>query len=380
MSTTQRSAEGLLVLSSKAVEKCLQTMSAKKICQGQSRVFRELSAQRRRKTSAESTAQDGQDIVIDNPQRLVLGLPHHVGLFMPARFGSTTTCKIVGVPSSSQAPPGLPGSTVVLDPATAKVKALVDASNLTALRTAAGSMLATMLYRPIEESQDPLKMVIFGGGRQAYYHAWMMAKLYGSRLTHVTFVTRRPLRETELPNIAAAMGSDDGARQVQGKADTVQVDHVVARGVTSAEDAARELREADVVCCCTPSTQPLFRFADLKRGAHLNLVGSYKPAMQEVEPELVREAFDSAQLIADSIEACSHEAGDLLKADIDFTSPNLREMGDVLEDAAAGRLKSNPSAVSLFKSVGVGIQDVVIAEDVVEEALRDGSIGSFVDY
>lgn len=290
------------MLSNKAVEECLKTMSPMKICEGQSRVFRELSAKRCQSLpNASSQSHDQDAVVIDNPQRLVLGLPEHAGLFMPARFGSTTTCKIVGVPTSSNAPPGLPGSTVLLDPHTAKVKALLDASNLTALRTAAGSMLATMLYKPVESSSDPLRAVIFGGGRQAFYHAWMLAKLYGTRLTNVTFVTRRPLLETELPSISAAMDVEEGSRDGSSM---VRVEHLLASGVTNAEDTGRELREADIVCCCTPSTRPLFRYADLKQGAHLNLIGSYKPFMQEVEPEVIQKALANEQLVADSIDAC----------------------------------------------------------------------------
>lgn len=376
MSTSTKAAGGLLVLSNKAVERCLTKMSAQKICDGQARVFRALSAQRRQGSGIKTTDSDDAT-VIDNPQRLVVGMPNHVGLFMPARFGETTTCKIVGVPSTSAAPPGLPGSTVIMDPLTGKVKALIDASNLTALRTAAGSMLATMLYRPLTSSQN-LRLVVFGGGRQAYYHAWMMAKLYGSKLVQVTFVTRRPLRDTELGSIAAAMRPEEAQSPAQ---DVVMVEHIEAKGVTSAEDAAKEVAQADVVCCCTPSTQALFNFKDLKKGAHLNLVGSYKPTMQEVEPELVQEAFAASQLVADSIEACSHEAGDLIKADIDFSSPKLKEMGDVLAEAASGSFKTTPNSVSVFKSVGVGIQDVVIAEDVLAEAQASGSgLGVQVDY
>lgn len=78
---------------------------------------------------------------IDAPLRTPLRMPHHTGLFMPARFHSDTTCKIVSVPAAdalSSVKKGLPAATVVLDGDSGRIRAMVQAAKLTAVRTAAG--------------------------------------------------------------------------------------------------------------------------------------------------------------------------------------------------------------------------------------------------
>ncbi|PWN26849.1 NAD(P)-binding protein [Jaminaea rosea] len=326
-------------------------------------------------------------VPLDNPQRLALTLDSHTALFMPARFGSSTACKIVGVPSASASPSiaqaGIPGSTILLDGQTAKVKAIVDSTILTALRTAAGSVLATQLFLPAGERgpQGGYKVVVFGGGRQAFAHAWLLDQVYGGEVgTQVTFVTRKMMNKTELPAIAREF---PGVNE-EPEPGSVYVGTHPAKGVTSddKEAIASLVSEADIVCCCTPSTEPLFRFEDLKRGAHVNMVGSYKPHMQEVEPDLMRSAAAAGTLLVDSTEACAHEAGDLIKAGINALQSTdehiVKELGAELEQSSQSS-RSTERRVSVFKSVGVGVQDVRIAEDIYEAAVR-GAIGSSIPY
>lgn len=300
---------GLLILSAEDVQRCLARMSAQDICKGQEDVFRkiwqltwdrQLIVDYKRKglhhmVEHEMPPLQRSTAECQNPQRLAVDLRDHTALFMPARLGERTACKIVGVPKPAEtsaaggggavAEAGIPGSTVLLDPLTAKVKAIVDSTVLTALRTAAGSAIATQQTHPVDslERKEALRLVIFGGGRQAYYHAWMLQRVYQlpkrpklPQIGQITFVTRRPLTQTALPQLAREL--QEGQPRAGDPDGVVRIGDIVAEGVTSSDETAvaRLMGRANIVCCCTPSTKPLFRFADLKKGAHVNLVGSCK--------------------------------------------------------------------------------------------------------
>lgn len=409
---------GLVVLSASDVRRCLSSMPVSAILEGQATVLMTFSNPTGKRARDDYLQRAGPSastdpdcpVPLDNPQRLALTLDSHTALFMPARFGSSTACKIVGVPSASASPSiaqaGIPGSTILLDGQTAKVKAIVDSTILTALRTAAGSVLATQLFLPAGERgpQGGYKVVVFGGGRQAFAHAWLLDQVYGGEVgTQVTFVTRKMMNKTELPAIAREF---PGVNE-EPEPGSVYVGTHPAKGVTSddKEAIANLVSEADIVCCCTPSTEPLFKFEDLKRGAHVNMVGSCecrrnlnvsevkadqiplirrsdKPHMQEVEPDLMRSAAAAGTLLVDSKEACAHEAGDLIKAAINALQSTdehiVKELGAELEELSQSSC-SREKRVSVFKSVGVGVQDVRIAEDIYEAAVR-GAIGSSIPY
>lgn len=277
-------------------------MSVQDICDGQEAVFRATSkvTYLRRKVNhykgygqhasaeREEPLAAAAEKVCQIPKRLAVDLDEHTALFMPARVGGHTACKIVGVPkpastsagATAATEAGIPGSTILVDGGTAKVKAIIDATVLTALRTAAGSALATQMWHPVKsfERGRPLRLVIFGGGRQAFYHAWMLYQVYqtaeGSEIGRIDFVTRRPLAQTALPQLAKETNA--GQPRQGDPHDVVRIGDLVAQGVTSdnEEAVADLLGQADVICCCTPSTEPLFRLRDINRGTHVNLVGS----------------------------------------------------------------------------------------------------------
>ena len=101
--------------------------------------------------------------------------------------------------------------------------------------------------------------------------------------------------------------------------------------------------------------------------------------MQEVEPELIQQAAAAGALLVDSVDACSHEAGDLLQARV--PSSQWRELGSVLpvEGGDPSPLTPGPVRASVFKSVGVGVQDVAVTWMVVQAAEAAG-VGERVDY
>jgi ornithine cyclodeaminase/alanine dehydrogenase-like protein (mu-crystallin family) len=134
----------------------------------------------------------------------------------------------------------------------------------------------------------------------------------------------------------------------------------------SARDA---VGEADVVCCATTSSQPVFDAEWLRPGAHVNAVGAFRLGMVELPPEL----FARAALVAvDSREAALAEAGDLVAA-IEgghLAEDAFVEIGSIGREWVATR---DPEAITVFKSVGLAIQDVAAAELVVRGATEPPS-------
>jgi len=163
------------------------------------------------------------------------------------------------------------------------------------------------------------------------------------------------------------------------------------------------LRAGDIVICATSSTSPLFPSSWVKDGTHVILIGSYTPTMQEVDTTLIFRALGNFNysftpdrnksmlptLLVDSREACLHEAGELINAAI--RPEQVAEIGELLPTDEHGNLSTEQyhqllsrkgprntevvgfyGPVTIFKSVGVGLQDVAIACAIVDKALSLG--------
>jgi ornithine cyclodeaminase len=322
------------------------------------------------------------------PNRTAIDMASHRALFMPARIANMgTAIKVVSVPSVSGDNRGLPATTLVLDENTGATKAVINARTLTSLRTAAGtvcrkpfiyyvadlvllgSVLATTLLYP-PGTADMTCLVAFGAGSQIESHVTLLLATYPS-ITNVTIVNR-----TINDRITALLGS-------------LRADHPAARfnAVSSQDDPRGQvesaIRQADCVCCATPSIAPLFRSEWVRPGTHIILAGSYKPEMAEVDTALIRRA----RVLVDSRSACALEAGELIGAGL--AAEDMVEVGELLRSVPAGRGVEADSErvaqvlsgrdVTVFKSVGVGAQDVAISIAVVEKAMED-QIGERISY
>lgn len=145
---------------------------------------------------------------------------------------------------------------------------------------------------------------------------------------------------------------------------------------------SQAVASADIICTATPSTKALFRAAWVKAGTHINLIGSYTRHMVEVEEELIHRA---ALVAVDSRDACSTEAGDLLNAGM--KPEEMVEIGQIIESdggfpKSAGLVEKVKRAggITIFKSVGVGPQDVAIAGLIVSRAESLGIGTRIVHY
>jgi ornithine cyclodeaminase len=284
----------------------------------------------------------------DVPLRSRLEAQDGVTLVMPAFLHRTgeMAVKIVSV-FSGNAARGLPtihALVVAVDNQTGAPVALLEGAALTAIRTGAASGAATdTLARP--ESRI---LAVFGSGAQA-------------RTQIEAVCTVRPIERVRIFSL-----DPPGAQRL---ADSCARQTPIPSDVKVASSPAEALDGADVVCTATTSSRPVFEDASLLPGAHINAIGSFTPTMQEIDPATVARAL----LVVDSRQAALAETGDLILPIQDgILSPDViyAELGEILEGNVAGR--TDPSQITLFKSVGLAVQDAVAARAALEGAVALG--------
>ena len=268
-----------------------------------------------------------------------------VTLFMPAYLAGSDAmgAKIVSVfPENTER--GLPlihALVIVVDAETGRPVAVMDGTYLTALRTGAASGVATDLLA----RRDAQVAAIFGAGAQAR-----------TQLEAVCAV--RPIDKAWVydtsPEAAAAYVEEMRTRGQRIPSD-----------ISVADSPAQAVRDADVICTATTSSTPVFSDADLKPGVHINGIGAYTPEMQEIPAETVVRA----RVIVDSRSASLAEAGDLivpLQSGLISEDSIHGEIGEVAAGQIPGRVSDEE--VTFFKSVGVAVQDVAVADLILRRA------------
>jgi ornithine cyclodeaminase len=281
------------------------------------------------------------------PLRMRVPLPPGEGLalLMPAHLSGATGSEeaAFGVKALTIFPenparfglPAIAALVLLLDASTGVPLALLNGGYLTALRTGAASGVATrLLARP-----DARVLALFGAGAQALPQAW--AVCVARPIERVVLVNRTPAHAERLAAALRAFGPP------------------IPPDVRIAADAREALAEADVVCTATASPTPLFADAHLRPGAHLNAIGAFSPDTREIPGATVARA----RLVVDSREAAGAEAGELILArgeGLLAADAEVAELGEIVLGRAAGR--SSLDQITLFKSVGVAVQDVAAAQ------------------
>ena len=275
------------------------------------------------------------------PVRTQLDLDSGVLLIMPCydRALQAAGVKIVTVTPQT----GVHATYQLLDPTSGEVLAVMEANYLTDLRTAAISALATdLLARP-----DVHTLGVFGSGRQA--------------IAHLTVLPR-------VRRFQRFLVCGSGRQDLDAFCRKMKTEHAIAVEAVSAETCARE---SDVICTCTTSTTPLFDGYWLRPGTHLNLVGAFQPHTREVDDETVKRA----RVVVDTYEGVLAEAGDLL---IPLTSGVIRPEHIVADlHEIAGRIRpgrTHRDDITLFKSVGCALEDLVTAQLVFKQAASSGTM------
>ena len=226
---------------------------------------------------------------------------------------------------------GLPSVTaqyLLMDAADGRWLALMDGGELTARRTAATSALAAdRLARP-----DAERLLIVGTGRLARHLARAHRSVRPS--LRVEIWGRKPDAAAEIADELRREGSD----------------------VDAAPDLAAAAARADIISCATLSHEPLIKGEWLKPGVHLDLVGSFTPAMREADDEALR----GAAICCDTRDAL-HESGDLaepIKRGV-IEPGHIVELASLLRGKHPGRTSAGERTV--FKSVGCAVEDLAAA-------------------
>ncbi|MBV9494376.1 MAG: ornithine cyclodeaminase family protein [Acidobacteria bacterium] len=277
---------------------------------------------------------------VHNPLRQIVRAPDASGMLglMPAYrggerplYGLKEVCVFPGNPAR-----GLDthlGAVLLHDGETGELLAIANASAITAIRTAAVSAVATkLLARP-----EAKTLAILGAGVQARTH------LEAMRLV-------RPIEDVRVFSRTLAKAEKLG------------------RVASSAEEA---IRGADIIVTATSSKEPVLERVWIADGAHINAVGSSVKSARELDGETVR----SASLFVDRRESTMNESGDYLMAG---SGAEIRgELGELLLGTVQGR--RSETEITLFKSLGLAIEDLASASFLYDKARRTGE-GTGVDF
>ena len=292
---------------------------------------------------------------VSMPPRIAAVVPERDALLaaMPAYLPSSgaLATKLVSLFPRNTDRPTHQAVIVVFDADNGSPLALMDGEAITAARTAAGSALATDLLA----RQDLDRLGVIGTGVHAHAHLRAVSRVrtFGS-----ICVVGRDLEK------ATALAKEFGGENF--------------REVGAYVDISQALREADVVCACTHSAEPVVRREWLKPGVHVNSVG-YNTAGREVDGATFRDALVVVESRAATLAAPPAGSNDIAMAIAEglMTAEHVHaEIGELVSGARPGR--ADPTQITLYKSVGVAVQDAAAAAMVLEAARRAG-VGRTID-
>lgn len=252
----------------------------------------------------------------------------------------------------------------------------MSAAEITAFRTALASMILFTRFCSSAQQQrkeGKKRVLIFGSGKQAEWHARLalLTVPEPTDIEGVTFVNRSQRRLEE--SISSTLVPDLRARYPHLEINAYSREKLQGEEGEYQTRLRADLASSDAIFCCTPSTEPLFTYDDLTpKRRYISLIGSYKPHMQEVDSETLLSASKGV-IYVDSVEACMEEAGELIMAKVD--ERQLIELGE-LDTSTASGLEEEGNVV--FKCVGMGIMDLVIARSLLEMA-REKGLGTVVE-
>ena len=241
------------------------------------------------------------------------------------------------------------GGVMLFDGVTGELLAVVNASAITAIRTAAVSALATRLLA----REDAGDLAIIGTGVQARSHLVAMNCV-------------RPLRRVRI----ASRNFDNAQRfanEMQPQFSTL---------LEPLETVQAAVRGADIIVTATTSREPVLQREWISDGAHINAIGTFSPRAREVDTA----TMVVARLFVDARESALNEAGDyLIPANEGVIGPeHMRaDLGEVVIGVHPGR--TSPAEITLFKSLGLALEDLAAAAHVYQKA-QATNIGAWVEF
>jgi alanine dehydrogenase len=267
---------------------------------------------------------------VEQPVRTIVPVAEHRGFLgvMPAYTGAALGTKLVTFYPHNTDMHTHHATILLFRPETGKPLVTMDGRLITEVRTAAVSAVATQRLARADASV----LAIIGSGVQARSHLEALRLVRGFREVRVWS-----------PRRAAAFAEEHGVR-----------------ATASAEEA---VRGADVVVTATTSSTPVLSGEWLSPGVHINAIGAPRPNWRELDDEVLRHA----RVYVDSREAAMQESGDVIAGGEIFA-----EVGEVVSGAKPGRRSAEE--VTLFKSLGLAVEDVAAAELVYRKAQEEATI------
>src|SRR5262245_16789239 len=290
------------------------------------------------------------------PVRQILWLPDRVGALglMPAHLSSQAALGVKAVTffprNEGTDLDSHQGAVLLFEAGRGRLLAVIDATSVTAVRTAAVRGLATRLLAKPEAGD----LALIGSGVQARTHLEAMMAV-------------RTLRRVRVASKTIARARSFAERE--GKR------HGIA--IEACETAREAIDGADIVCTVTSSREPVVQGEWLSPGVHVNAVGSSVSSARELDAAAVARS----RFFVDHRESALVEAGDFLLARKEGAVGDahiLGDMGELVTGAVPGR--TSPSDVTVFKSVGLAIEDVAAAQHIYSKVRGGSSLGKSVPF
>ena len=277
-------------------------------------------------------------------------------LFMPAycEKKDAASLKIVSVyPDNKEKNlPSTPAQVLLIDPTTGIVLSIMDGTYITALRTGAASGAAFSVLAKSECKTGAL----IGTGTQA---AMQLEAMIVSKNPKLVKVYSR--NKDRLNNFVKNMSTKFKSKAVE---------------LVACESADAAVKDADILITATNSDRPLFSVESCKPGLTISAVGSFTRQMQELDTTVLKKA---SKIYYDDKEAMLEEAGEIIKA-LENRDIDEKKFSGSLGEALVGKIKlrENDEEIIVFKSVGLGTQDLVTAKQVYDNAISK-NIGKYID-
>lgn len=231
------------------------------------------------------------------------------------------------------------GMVVLIDPLNGTIKALLEGSSVTALRTAAASAAAT----DVLSRKNSTHLGILGSGRQAFEHIKAITRIREIKKISVWSPNFNSLQKFIV--------------QVQESFPNIEL--------STFDTPQKTIKDADIVVSCTASPIPLISIHEFSEGTHINAIGACRPGQREISIEDRK----GLRIYMDSRKECMAEAEELIHAlnsgDLNPLSI-LGELGESILGKISGR--RTPDDITMFKSVGLGIEDVFAAQYIYNQA------------
>ena len=289
------------------------------------------------------------------PLRSIVSTPDKKGALvqMPAHLGSSTF-NVIGGKFISVFPENLSteyeshqGCILLFECVNGRLLAVIDASSVTAIRTASASAVATKVLA----RNDAANLAILGSGTQASMHLTAMREI-------------RPIKRVRI-----------------WSRNKVHAENFVARHshdleIKSSDSPKEAVEDADIICTTTATRDPILNGEWIPSGCHINAVGASRPPSRELDSQAVAKS----RLYTDRMESLLNEADDyrIPKSEGMLTDINLvGEIGQLLLGQIPGR--TNDSEITIFKSLGIATEDLAVANHIYKKC-EASKFGTWLDF